>query len=348
VPKKRRRAKIPTPAWERPRGTIGRRLLGRGFQFYGAVAVVAVTVVGVGVIVGAIGYIEVADELEKRGRPGSTAIQVEDARFRLDYFASRMTMYVDQSGGQGVVQPPSALPAVSDLLIQEEIVRRFAGEKDVTVTDDEIREEIASRLGITADDESFDDVFQQELLRSELSETDYRQMIEAAVVTDKLREKFLAEVPASADSVHYRQIVVSEPEKADELVAEIEAGGDFAALAAQDFNLDFANKEEGGDVGWVPRGVLDASAAELIFPMEVGEITVIPTPGGMLVIEILEKAGDHPVEEDQKEPLAARLFDEWIQEKQQPIEVQNFVLSENSKCNWAVGQAFGIDFDCGI
>jgi foldase protein PrsA len=251
-------------------------------------------------------------------------------------------MYVDQSGGQGVVQPASALPAISDILIQEEIVRRFAGEKDVTVTDDEIREEIASRLGITADDESFDDVFQQELLRSELSETDYRQMIEADVVTDKLQEKFLAEVPASAESVHYRQIVVSEQERADELVAEIEAGGDFAALAAEN-SLDPETKDDGGDVGWIPRGVLDASAEELIFPLEVDEITVIPTPQGVLIIEMLAKAGDHPVEGDQKEPLATRLFDDWTEDKKQSVSiVNNMDISgdfDQDKVQWAIEHA---------
>jgi len=343
VPKKRRRAKIPTPAWDRPRGTIGSRLLGRGFQFYGLVVVLLLA----GAALGWPAYGFLADELEKRNRPGSTAVQVEDTRYRLDYFASRLTMYVDQNGGPAVVQATSALPAVSDILIQEEIVRRFAGELDVTATDDEIREEIASRLGITADDESFDVVFQQELVRSELSETDYLQMIEAVVVTDKLRETFLAEVPASADSVHYRQIVVSEQDIAHDIKQQIEAGGDFAALAAES-SLDPETKDDGGDVGWVPRGVLDSQTEELLFLLEPGEITTLPIGSAALIIEMLEKDGDHPVEEDQKEPLAARLFDEWIQEQQQPIEVQNFVLSENSKCNWAVGQAFGIDYDCGI
>ncbi len=233
-------------------------------------------------------------------------------------------MYVDQNGGPGVVQPSTALPTVSDLLIQEEVVRRFAGELGVTASEDETREEIASRLGITADDESFDVVFQQELARSQLSETDYRQMIEAAVVTDKLRDKFLAEVPESADSVHYRQIAVGEPAKADEVVAEIEGGADFAALAAEDFNLDFANKENGGDVGWVPTGVLDASTEELVFALQPGELSEpIPTARGVLVIEMLEKDSDHPVEEDQKEPLAGRLFADWIEENKQSLSIVN-------------------------
>jgi len=338
VPKKRRRAKIPTPAWERPRGTIGRRLLGRGFQFYGAVLVGLLIAGGLGFVVYGFG----ADELEKRARPGSTAIQVEDTRYRLDYFASRLTMYVDQSGGQGVVQPSSALSAVSGLIIREEIVRRFAGELEVTATDDEIREGIASRLGITADDESFDVVFRQELARTGISEPDYRQMAEAAVVTDKLGEKFLAEVPESAESVHYRQIVVSEQATAEDIRGQIEGGADFAALAAEN-SLDTATKDKGGDVGWVPRGILSASTEELIFAMKVGEITVIPTPAGVMVIEMLEKDDDHPVQEDRKEPFAARLLADWIDEKKLSLSIVNNMdpnSGDPDKISWVVNRAY--------
>jgi len=294
---------------------------------------------------GIIGYAFWDDYWEEQGRPGSTAIQVEDTHYRLDYFASRLTMYVDQVSAQNpeAAQPNSALPAVSALLIQEETVRRFAGEMEVTATDDEIREEIASRLGITADDESFDVVLQQQLAGMELSETDYRQMVEAAVLANKLREKFLAEVPASAESVHYRQILVSEQAIADDIKQQIEGGGDFAALAAEN-SLDPATKDNGGDVGWVPRGVLDASTEELLFVLEPGEIITLPIGGGVMLVEMLEKDGDHPVEEDRKEPLAVRLLTDWVREKQQTLSIVNYMDivggGDQGKIEWALNRAY--------
>ncbi len=340
--KRRRQAKIPTPAWERPRGTIGSRVLGRGPQFYGAVGAVLVILAVLGIVAYAFG----SEELEKRGRPGSTAVQVEDTRFRLDYFASRVTMFLNQNGGQAtdVQQRAGVLNAVSDIVIREEIVRRFAGELDVTATEEEILEEIASRLGIAVDDESFDLVFQQELARTGISEPDYRQMMEAAVLESKLRDEFLEQVPDSVESVRYRQIVVSEQERADELVAEIESGGDFAALAAEDFNLDVANKENGGEFGWVPRGGLDASTEELVFALEPGETITIPTVNGVVVIEMLEKDNERPVEEGQEEVLAGRLLVDWVAEKMEPLSiVNNMDLTDGDpdKINWAVDSARG-------
>ena len=338
MPKKRRKAKIPTPAWERPRGAIGSRILGRGFQFYGAVAVGVLIIVAMGIV----GYAFLNDELEKRARPGSTAVQVEDTRYRVDYFANRLKIFVDQNGGPGVVQYTDSVPAVSSLLTQEEIVRRFAGELDATAADEEIREYIANRLGITADDESFDVVFQQELVRSGLSEADYNDMIESDVLKDKLRDRFAAEVPKSAESVHLRQILVSEQARAEELVAEIKGGGDFAALAAKD-SLDVASKDNGGDMGWMPRGVLDASSEELLFAITVGEITTIPVPTGVLVIEMLERDENREVAEDRIPALADRAFAGWIEEKRKSLTiVDNMDLGtgDPKKIEWALKVAY--------
>jgi foldase protein PrsA len=344
VAKKRRQGKIPTPAWDRPHGTIGSRVLGRGLQFYGAVVISVLLVLALGIIAFAFGV----DEVEKRGRPGSTAIQVEDTRFRLDFFKNRLKMYVDQLGGLGTdaTQPVTALPATSEILIGEEIVRRFSGEFDVTASEDEILEGIAARLGITADDETFEVVFQQELARSGLSEEDYRLMVQANVLRNKLQQHFEEEVPESAESVRYRQILVSEEADADDIKRQIEDGADFAALAAEDSNLDVENKENGGDVGWRPRGFLDASTEELVFALEPGEVSTIPSPGGaFVVVEMLEKEEDRAIEEEAIAPLAASALADWAQEKRETLTIVMSVVPDadnydQKKAEWAVDRAY--------
>jgi foldase protein PrsA len=340
VPKKRRRAKIPTPAWERPRGAIGSRILGRSFQFYGAVVVGVLIVAALGIV----GYAFLNDYVEKQRRPGSTAIQVEDTHFRLDYFSNRLKMYVGQFGGQGTdaAQPTSALPAVSNLLIQEEIVRRFAGERNVTASEEEVKNAIATRMGTKADDPNFDLILQQEVVRSQLSEDEYRRMVEASVLSDKLRTEFEKEVPKTAESAHYRQILVGSDAKAQEIRDKLDAGEDFATLAAQN-SLDTSTKESGGDAGWVPKGVLDASLEELIFPLKPKEITTIPISQGVFVVEMLEKAEDRPVDEEKKTPLANRAFADWVKEKQKSVNIVNNMdlgSGDSKKIGWAVSRAY--------
>ena len=340
MPKKRRQAKIPTPAWERPRGALGSRILGRGGQFYGAVAVAMLIVVALGIV----GYAFLSDYVEKQRRPGSTAIQVEDTHFRLDYFSKRLKMYVGQFGGQGAqaAQPSLTVPAVANLLIQQGVVRRFAGERNVTASEEEVTSAIAARLSVKVDDPNFDLALQQEVARSELSEDEYREMIEATVLADKLTKDFEKDVPKTAESVHYQQILVSEDAKAQEIRGRIDAGEEFAALAAAN-SLDTATKDSGGDVPWIPRGILDASMEELVFALKPKELTTIPVAQGVYVIQMVEKDDKHEVGADQKVGLAASAFQDWVEEKKSSVTVVNNMdisSGDLKKIEWAVRRAY--------
>jgi len=340
VPKKRRQAKIPTPAWERPRGAIGSRLLGRSGQFYGAVAIALLVAVALGVI----GYAFLNDYIDKQRRPGSTAIAVADTHLRLDYYSNRLKMYVGQFGGQGsqAAQPATALPAVSGLLIQEQIVLRFAGEKKVAASDQEVNDAIATRIGTKADDANFKLIFQQEVGRSGLSEKEYRRMVEASVLVDKMKAEFEKQVPKTAESVHFQQIIVSSDAKAQEIRDKLNAGGDFAALAKEN-SLDNATKDTGGDAGWVPKGAMEPSLEELIFALKPKEITTIPISQGVLVIQMLEKDKAHAVDASQKTNLANRALQNWIDEKKKSVTIVNNMdpgSGDSNKIDWAVSRAY--------
>jgi foldase protein PrsA len=339
VPKKRRQAKIPTPAWERPRGAIGSRILGRGGQFYGAVAVAMLIAVALGII----GYAFLNDYVEKQRRPGSTAIQVEDKNFRLDYYSRRLKMYVGQTGGQATdaSQQINALTSVSTQIIGEEILRRFADEMKVSVSDEELKTGLATRLGITADDKGFDVVFQQELKRSGLTEKDYRDMVRASLLGEKVRTELTAKIPKSAESVHYRQILVSTQDAAQQIRDQLAKGGDFAALAKEK-SVDAGTKDSGGDAGWTPRGALDPSFEELVFALKPEELTNIPVDQGVFVIEMLEKDADHAIEDSQKGNLGNRAFQDWIDGKKESLKiVDNMTVNgDPDKIRWALERAY--------
>jgi foldase protein PrsA len=341
VPKRRRQARIPTPDWDtHHRGALGSRLFGRTPQVYGAILIGLLLVVALGIV----GYAFLDDYIQDQRRPGSTAIKVEDTSFRLDYFSDRLKIYVDQFGNQSTeaAQPSAALPAVSDLLISEEIVRRFASEKEVSATDDDIEKEIGTRLALEPDSDTFDAAFAQELARTGLTETEYRQMVEAAVLQRRLGEKFLAEVPATADSARYRQILVAADARAQELRAEVEGGGDFAALAKEN-SLDTTTKDVGGEVGWVPSGALDPSTEELIFGLEPKGLITIPVASGVLLVEMEEKAEDRAIEDAQKSALSQRALSDWVEEKRQDLAIVNnmdLASGDSEKIQWAVKRAY--------
>ncbi len=339
MPKKRRQGKIPTPAWERPRGALGRRILGRGPRFYATAGVVALVLVAIGLV----GYAYWADYRAAQGRPDSTAVQVGDTKYTLRYFAQRLQMFVQQVGGPGsqIGQPSVAIPAVAAQLVQENIVRRFAQEQGVAASEDDIRNAIVARLGLTADDPNYDARFQEELVRSGLTEDEYKQMAEAAVLNDKLRQKLEEGLPASVESIHLRQIELSDEAAADDVVQQLQAGADFAALAAEK-SLDTTSKDKGGDLGWIPRGYLDKSLEDTVFALEPGKAQSVPTQAGAAVFQVVEKAQDQPIDADKKIRLATTALQKWVDEKKAQLDVKEFVSQDEDKARWAIERAYSV------
>lgn len=340
MPKRRRSRRIPTPAWERPRGALGRRLLGRPLQFYG----IALAGLTVAVAVGLIAFALWSDYNADRQRPGSTAVQVGDVKFSLEYFSRRLNMYIEQNGGLASrsqsVEPASAIPFIAQQLVVDGVVRSLGpSEFGASASEDEIKAELAGRLNLQPTDPNFDGVFKQELARTGLSEEQYRQLAETAVLTNKVRTALQERVPTSAESVHYRLIRVAAQADADKIKAEVEGGADFAALA-QERSTDEVTKAAGGDAGWLPRGVLAQATEDVIFALESNQITVAPAPDGVYVYQLLEKAADREVDAGQRELLIQRSFDNWLEDKQQELEVEQPVVTDQEKLNWVITRVY--------
>jgi peptidyl-prolyl cis-trans isomerase D len=79
--------------------------------------------------------------------------------------------------------------------------------------------------------------------------------------------------------------------KAEEVLAKVNAGGDFAALAKQ-YSQDSVSAAKGGDLGWASRGMFVGPFEDALFAMEPGEVRgPIQTQFGYHVIKLEAKEG---------------------------------------------------------
>lgn len=79
---------------------------------------------------------------------------------------------------------------------------------------------------------------------------------------------------------------------AKSLIDSIKAGVDFAELA-QEFSDDPGSAAQGGDLGWVKRGVFFPEFEAAAFQMREGELSgVVESPVGFHVIELLGRRGE--------------------------------------------------------
>lgn len=93
--------------------------------------------------------------------------------------------------------------------------------------------------------------------------------------------------------VHAREITVASREQCEQILREVKAGGDFAALAKQ-HNLRKWTAERGGDAGFVTKGDL-GTFAEDVFKLQPGEIAG-PLQDGeyFTLVQVLEVKPQRP------------------------------------------------------
>jgi len=294
--------------------------------------------------VGLVGYGFFSDWRATQQRPGSTALRVGDTKYAVDYFTERLRTFVAQAGGassqQG--QPSNAIPNVAEQLIGEAIVLQFAGDLGQSASEDDVKSEIGTQLSLPVTDPTFETRYRAEITRSGLTEDQYRETIKAEVLRKKMLAKFQADLPASAESIHYRQIVVAAQTDADAIRKQIEAGADFVQLA-KDKSTDAATKDKGGDAGWAPRGLLDKKVEDTLFALEPGGLATYPTANGAVVFQVTEKQADRPIDDPQKPTLANGALRDWLTEKRGALEIVNdmdLTTGDADKIGYATKHAY--------
>lgn len=73
------------------------------------------------------------------------------------------------------------------------------------------------------------------------------------------------------ERVRVKHILVTDEKVADDIIARLKKGEDFAALAKQ-HSIDQFSAEKGGDLGYIQRGRLDHVFEEAAFSMKIGEV----------------------------------------------------------------------------
>jgi len=121
----------------------------------------------------------------------------------------------------------------------------------------------------------------------------------AAVTDEAVRAQYDKEIAdfEPQDEVHLRHILVETEDEGKEIIADIEAGGDFAEIAKEK-SKDPGSAPSGGDLDFIQRGVTVPEFEEAAFALEVGEMTDAPVQSqfGWHVIKLEDKRKSSPPE----------------------------------------------------
>ena len=270
-----------------------------------AIALVLVVVVGVGVF----GYFQTHKKPKE-----VPVIRVGDRAFDMAYMERwlRYTIHNATVGDRVLLDLNSAVGTALADVANAELDRRGAPDLGISISEDEIDADIRLRLRIpeTADTTVFAEAYRNEVKQSGLSPKEYREVVAARLLEEKLRQRFRAQIPATAEQVRLRDIAVQQADL-QKVLDRLKAGEDFAALAAE-VSLDTKTKDKGGEMDWQARGEVPLAAEGAVFSLEVGQVSdPVSLGGGYYLYQVLEKAADKEVTPDQKQQIEDQMYTNW-------------------------------------
>ncbi len=157
-----------------------------------------------------------------------------------------------------------------------------------------------------------------------------REQMELSLLADKLTKKDLA--PTEEDlkayfdenrslfdepeQVKVRHILVEDKSEAESIAEALKKGADFAVLAKAK-SIDTQSGQNGGDLGYITRGIMVEEFEDAAFSLEVGEISKpVKSSYGYHIIKVDDrKQAKEAVFEESKE----KVREEYLKAKAKPI-----------------------------
>lgn len=157
---------------------------------------------------------------------------------------------------------------------------------------------------------------------ADTDEAQYRQIIRASLLRDKVREAIGDEVPPTAEQARARHILVETEDEAKEVIERLAAGEDFADLAGE-LSQDTGSAVDGGDLGFAPPGRYVPEFEEAVQTLSIGQVSdPVESQFGWHIIEVLEREERElsPVDYAQLQRTA---FSDWLEETREAADIED-------------------------
>lgn len=216
---------------------------------------------------------------------------------------------------------PSFRKNVLNSLIEEKLVLAQANLDSIIISDDEVNQRIDYQINMFiqqyGSQEKVEEIYGMSI---EKIKREMRDEVRKNLMIQRLREKNFANVESSRKEVEeffqrfkdslgvipekvkishiYRNPKASDEVKkesrqlAEAILDSVKAGVDFSELAKK-YSDDPGSAAQGGDLGFVKRGVFYPEFESAAFALEDGELSnVVESPAGFHIIQLLEKRGE--------------------------------------------------------
>lgn len=308
---------------------------------------VAFAVIAVLLLVIVVGVIGVGYTLVFVLPPQERVVSVNDVTYTRGDMVKmlRIRQRLIEDSGQRIDTSTDIFQALQ-LIVENEIISQSAPSIGITVSDEEVDQQIQATIIFQAGgglagkseeqlDREFKELYGNFLNSSQISEDEHRDIVRRTLLREKVRQYVGESVPGVAKQYHVYRLAVNQEDEIDIMFTKYKdyvKNSDDPLLLHEAFKAitrEFSREapelvRRGGEVGWVPLGVLE-DYDDVIATVEVGELSD-PIPNRdqrqqafiFMVSEIDELRELAPVNH---EALKTRALERWINEQRREHDV---------------------------
>lgn len=272
----------------------------------------------------------------------------------MDYFIKMLRYYYILSNGN--VTTDTFPSRVLKHIEYDELLRQGAPSLGIEVSPDEIVVKINNDMiplpgggwdstgnitgNITLPQTDLGKIYQEWLDYVRLSDSEYRYLVEAELLDQKIMDYFTQSVPTKGKQVHVHLIKVDNEGNATEVENRLQNGEDFATLA-KEFSTEELTKQYGGDLGWMPEGILsyeiDPQLDQVAFSLPAGNISEpIEISGAYYMVKVTEISDSMAVDSIYHQILGYKAFNDWFTEQREIVEIREYL--DQTTATWAMKQ----------
>ena len=238
------------------------------------------------------------------------------------YESSLLSRGIDPNSQEGQENLAQARDWVLNVMIEQALTEQAAAEAGIIVSDDEVDAYIQAMI----EENGGEEAFQAKLAEwGETTEDAWRE-VRAQLIGMAMTQRIIENVPTATEHVHARHILVDTAAEAERILAQIQAGADFATLAKA-YSQDSSTRESGGDLGFFPQGILVAPEVEdAAFALQPGQFSgVVTSPLGFHIVQVVERDPARPVSPENLRLMQDRAVQDWIEGLWAQATVEHFV-----------------------
>jgi parvulin-like peptidyl-prolyl isomerase len=228
-------------------------------------------------VVGYIGYGYYDEQVKPLHQP---VVKINDTVFDMDYYIKLLEL---STGGDNSTATWAKADELINVIESGELIREVSTDLGFGVSTDEINSELKS-LGLP-------------------NEKVYRDVVGSRLLAARLLQNYFdPKVPTECEQVQVQAMFLESDETAKEVIGKLKDGEDFASLAKR-YSLEATTKENGGDLGWLPKDFTyvflgnlgDSLLKDIPFSLETGALSEPTYDGsvakgiGYWLVEVMEK-----------------------------------------------------------